>query len=653
MKNNNENEFLSLAIKLAGEIILDSEKSESGLKWKTLVFEYPDKYQLDYLVDLFSGVSGISLFFLELYRKTDNNKYLDIAKESADWVINYCKDKKGINYAFYTGNLGVCWLLAQIYKTTGENSYLKQAIEFASPCSDVFLDANYYANNCLFEGRAGSLIALLHIYDISQQEEVLVLIDKFIDKLIRDIQIRPNGITWLDNNLYIKPLLCYGYGTSGIAQVFLELGAFFNNPTFFQIAEQALAYENSNWNKDFKNWPDFKKDILNARDYRQFKEELTNGNIAFFTHPSENISFANGTIGLGFVRLRALELFKNSTYQIDIDNIISKIKKDLYNQSIMDGNLGKAIFYYHVSGILNNNDFYEEAIKILKENVKEFSNQVQDCSLFNGKAGLAYLALLLSDQESNSSIFFPIIENKCKVKLDCIKYPTINIDIPKLNEISFKNRFNKTFVLIEKLYSNAWVEYSKAQENKHFSGIGLFQKFISEHGNEQLKDCFQYELEKYQLEIAIESKTLLHFNEILHGEKLQNIYSLSDEKFLEVELFLNPSAKTIATGWDWVSETDNETGKPVHFADNLEKEKGEIETLIYPTSGYLTIQEKSLSVLSSLTLEIFKEPTTIKSSMEDFLDAFEIENDEEIPQIRKMAMDYICMFLEKGVLMIK
>jgi len=643
-----ENEFLSIAIKLADEILQTSEKDEFGLKWKTITFEYPDKYKQDYSIDLYSGVSGISFFFLELFKKTNTIKYLDTAIQSANWVIDSNKKNQNNNYAFYTGALGVCCLLAQIYWMTGEPTYLNHAIEFAIPGSDNFLEENYYTNNGFFEGRSGSLLALLSIYEITQKEEILEHIDKFIGKLIQDIKIRPEGISWVSRNLNIKPLAGFGFGNAGIAYVFLELGKYLNNPAFFSIAEKAIEYENSLWDNHLQNWPDFRKEIANASDFINFKEELRNENLDFFIKPEDDISLVNGTAGIGLTRLQAYQVLKKQMYLDDFNKALSKIEQtNCKKNNGIEENTSKIIFYYRASQVLNDKSYFEKAQQLLKHIIEDNDNKL-DCSLFGGKSGIAYLAMLLSDNSPISSIFLPSNESKSISKISSERYPNINIQMAELKEICFKNRFNRTFVLIEKI-DNPFLKDDLRTVN--FNDTYNFKVFIERSKNEQLKDCFNLEYEKYSMEIAIQNTALLHIKEALYLEDIQFLFNLQDDQFQNIVLILNPEARIIKTCWDWISPINPETNEPIHFTDNLNNEKAEFDNLIYPISELNSIKEKKLTVLGSLIAGIFENPKIIKKAIDEILNAFEIESDDEIPVIKKMAVDYIYKYIEEGILL--
>lgn len=654
MNYNNENEFLSLAIKLGEEILKKTEITECGLAWKKSSFEYPDRKIMDYSTDLYAGISGISFFFHELYLYTKDDRYLEVTKESANWVIQHCKQNPTINYAFYTGKLGVCWLLAQIYKSTGEQYFLKQALELALSCAEDFLSPDQITDNGYFEGRAGSLLALLQLYYILQEEEILRYINMFIDKLVRDIRIGPAGISWVSNKNHIKPLLSCGYGNSGIAFVFLELGKYFNNPSFFWIAEQAIAYENSNYRKDLTNWPDYRKEIITAEDLKKFRYEFENSNIDFFLMPGDKLSLADGIVGIGLTRFSAYEIVKKTCYYDDIHHVLSKLEPDINNHTeSFENRLELAIFYYQAYQKLKQYSFFEEASIIVKENSGKYLNHDIDCSLFKGKSGLAYLALLLSQNGSKSSIFMPSINQKCSNKINQEKYPMIFLKKEELIKTCLRTRFYRTLALIEKICPQSFQAFLiSINDPVVLIDAEKFKEFISRQNNEILNDCFGFEYEKYLLEMDIKSNILLHMEEVINIENMQYLYNLPENQFIKTKLKLNPYARIVRSGWDWISIIDKQTNKPIHFSDNLQKEKGEFFNLIIPVSEANTVYEKSLSEVANLLVEDLREPKSIKKIVDEFLEAFEIESNDEIPVIKKLAMDYIDRFVEEGILVI-
>src|SRR5699024_2674310 len=100
--------------------------------------------------------------------------------------------------------------------------------------------------NDLITGVSGTLLGLLHLYNVSEKDWVLDKIAIFVNYLIKQMKHAEDGIYWDINYRHAKPLCGFAHGTSGIGYVFLELGYYFENKAFYNIAEQAFRLKMPN-----------------------------------------------------------------------------------------------------------------------------------------------------------------------------------------------------------------------------------------------------------------------------------------------------------------------------------------------------------------------------------------------------------------------
>ena len=74
--------------------------------------------------NLYSGSSGVVLFFLEIYRSTQNKIYLNEACAGADYLIATLPEKLSEEQSgLYTGVAGIGFVLQKTFKTTGDLKY--------------------------------------------------------------------------------------------------------------------------------------------------------------------------------------------------------------------------------------------------------------------------------------------------------------------------------------------------------------------------------------------------------------------------------------------------------------------------------------------------------------------------------------------------
>ena len=76
--------------------------------------------------DLYSGTPGVVLFFLELYRSTGDQTHLKDARAGADYLLAHLADEK--ETGLYEGISGIGFTLTETFKTTRELKYRQGAM---------------------------------------------------------------------------------------------------------------------------------------------------------------------------------------------------------------------------------------------------------------------------------------------------------------------------------------------------------------------------------------------------------------------------------------------------------------------------------------------------------------------------------------------
>src|SRR5262249_43862195 len=82
------------------------------------------------VTSLYSGVSGVVLFFLEAHRATKADSYLDDARAGADYLLSALEAEK--ETGLYVGLAGIGFALEQTYQATREERYrhgVKRSVE--------------------------------------------------------------------------------------------------------------------------------------------------------------------------------------------------------------------------------------------------------------------------------------------------------------------------------------------------------------------------------------------------------------------------------------------------------------------------------------------------------------------------------------------
>lgn len=200
--------------------------------------------------------------FVELFLATNEQKYMDIARRCADWIIETARPD-GIVYTGYnmrdekwdkscvivdTGFTG--GLFSRLYEITKEEKYLDFLKRFVDKYIELFyipsahgfctsIDKNDHHQGGMFgRGQAWALEGLIPAYKVLKDEKVKSVVDDTINNLIK-VQCKDGG--WAYN--LTKPLMgedCKA--VSVIAKDMMDWYAISKDERISQSAEKALDW---------------------------------------------------------------------------------------------------------------------------------------------------------------------------------------------------------------------------------------------------------------------------------------------------------------------------------------------------------------------------------------------------------------------------
>ncbi|MFZ2205550.1 MAG: lanthionine synthetase LanC family protein [Minisyncoccia bacterium] len=529
-----ENRFLQEEIDSIYLKITDAKKNDhNGIYWETgnLI------NQTGISENIYSGLSGIILFLIEYYKLNKNSETLNIIEKSSTWLANYCYTHPTTNYAFYTGRVGTLYTLLRAGQLT-KNSQLRDV--YFTHIEDIKKIPNLI--NVKYEflnGMAGTILGLLHIYIETKNSIIKDVLIKLIQSTLKNTNILEFGFFW-DKTVHSSKALCgFSHGTSGIGFVFLELGKFFKNELFLEIAERAFDYEDYYYNKKYQNWPDFRKGIYNKSIQQAYISQYEKGNIDFFITPSYMNAWCHGAPGIGLTRIRGYEILKKEKYRNSLINAFngtfnhSKISP-FTSAALCHGTIGNSSLFLEMYKQSRNVDYlnlYKKScykaienknkLGFYKSGIKD-SNQI-DLSFFNGISGIGYGFI----QAMNPEVF--------SLLLPCINQdPTEGLDEFD-NTFFTKSMFSKYYPNTEALISHdPSINFKILTDSiPKISNIIKFQNLI----NEEVKFIYYLERKKNKIESKITSYSLLNIKKIINNFKLK--VALDNNSIGNIKLHLN------------------------------------------------------------------------------------------------------------------
>lgn len=231
--------YLNVALEAAGWIESSAVQSDFGTVWPAVPDESttPDNW-------LYSGNSGIVLFFLEMYYSTGDVRYLNAAQSGADHLLGILSEEK--SPGFYSGIAGIGFALFETYKAVedvkyleGFNTclqYLKESVE------EIGQGIEWSQTTDLISGTAGTGLFLIYAYKETEDRWLLNLAELAGKRLIELGETVEFGMKWAMNPDYPRYMPNFSHGTAGIAYFLASLYRETHQEEFLHAALSGADY---------------------------------------------------------------------------------------------------------------------------------------------------------------------------------------------------------------------------------------------------------------------------------------------------------------------------------------------------------------------------------------------------------------------------
>jgi type 2 lantibiotic biosynthesis protein LanM len=353
---------------------------------------------------LYNGVSGVALFLATLWQFT-RDRHQHAILRGALQQLSSTSEMLDAPAAFghFSGRTGVAYAFVRAGEILEEPKLIKTGIRMLKKMRGVALPE---ASIDVLGGPAGTIPVLL---DIAKRHNANALVDiasEHGEHLLRLRQEDAHGVSW-PSPMSERNLTGYSHGVAGIALALFELHHVTGDERFLAAARGGIRYERSVYDATVENWPDYRIDPSIP-----------------VSGPRYAAAWCNGATGIGYSRLRLLELFPGDTETLlEIDAAMRTTLKALttaYPQDTAD--------YTLCHGISGNADFLLETairfdrsdLRTLVENLGENGLKTyQDVglpwpcgvpragetpALLLGTAGIGYFYLRLYDAARAESI---------------------------------------------------------------------------------------------------------------------------------------------------------------------------------------------------------------------------------------------------------
>lgn len=667
MTNQFQQQLLNEAIRIANDLLNKAKNDKDGVYWETLAsFEEDGQYKTKWSVadSIYNGSSGIILFLMEVYKKTNDRKYYDVVKNAAAWLVKHAETTPTDYYAFFTGRMGVGYTLLKCSKFLNDNAYLKSSLDIIRNCGK-FLKSERPVDD-MINGYAGALLGLLHMHAETKEEWLLKEINDFADVLIKRATIGVEGLYWDRSHQQVRGLCGFSHGAAGIGAAFLELGNYFNNNAFFAIAEQAFMYETHYFNAERGNWPDFRKGFYNEKDFKEAEEAYRNNDLDYFTSSSDMNAWCHGAAGVGLSRLRAYDIFKNDIYKSQAEQAILKtyitdVEFDFPSRTftLCHGGGGNADLFIEAHLQFGDQKFMNYAKKVAEKILENSANgkkyqaglshaTEEDMSLFMGNAGIGYFLLRLTDCENIHSIEYPRINKKYEGNVATIKnYPALNYSLSDVNKILVQKNYYRTLIAVNACAPDKADTFFKETTNfnKH-----LFPEFVNTIINtldslrqEKLLGIFKLEETKMIADEEIKSAALLYAKQYILSKEIEVLLKKGKEELLRIEFSLDKDMIVYNSKYDFSGINEK-----MNSLDEIKEDESCM--LLLPT--YAGISEWKVSPLVEAIVNTVKDKViNVEKIFLEVADLFDDPKDaQEAALIRESIFNQCIELIKYGII---
>ncbi len=388
------------AAAIADALLKSAIRSGKGLTWITLEYSAElERYELKPLGhSLYSGLSGIALFFGALAKATGERSYRDLAvaavhdlrTDLAHGDLNRAArlgSRLGLGSALGIG--AVSFVFARLSQFLGDDELAAEARRAAALLT-LPLIANDQCPD-VFTGSAGAILGLLTLYDLVPDQSLLDQALACGQHLLDTRVAHASGYrAWVTLN--DACLTGFSHGAAGIAYALLRLYEKASDSQFLEAAREAIAYERSVFSPNDGNWPDFR-----------FPESVG---------PKFTTSWCHGAPGIALARIGGLKQLDSPEIREDIDVALETTRKVALVGGGVDhlccGTLGRVETLLKAGQVLSRPDFTETALRVATSVVRmaeqrgayclfaELPDGVDNPGFFQGTSGIGYELLRLA-----------------------------------------------------------------------------------------------------------------------------------------------------------------------------------------------------------------------------------------------------------------
>lgn len=334
-------------------------------------------------IGLYSGLSGIALFFAHLGRLTDEGRYERLAQLALATIRRRIAEDPGtlVRPGAYSGWGGVVYALTNLGLLWDEPELLEEAEGLAGLLVSRIEEDDAYD---LIAGAAGGTAALLALHRHRPSASTIEAAALCGEHLLSRAVVGERGTAWPPlPGVSDLPLTGFSHGTAGIAWALAGLAHATGDERFRTAAEGAFRYERSWFCPERGSWPDLRE-----------SRETGDG----FAFP---YAWCHGAPGIGLGRIASLPYLDDPEMFEEIRAAVRATLAEGFgvNDSLCHGDLGNLELVREAGRVLEDKELEAEAERIAGRILARIERDGPRCGasihteipgLLTGLAGIGY-----------------------------------------------------------------------------------------------------------------------------------------------------------------------------------------------------------------------------------------------------------------------
>lgn len=236
--------WLAAALKAERWLTASAIHGANGISWPA-----DPKNPKSVSPDLYNGMAGVVLFYLELHNATKDENALKMARGGADFLVASLPDEPGnAAMGLYTGIAGTAVVLSYVHSVTGDERYqmgLDRALSLLKKgARSNGLGVEWNDSTDIISGSAGIGLALI---SLSKQRTIDArqLAALAGDRLIERSQVVADGRTWLISPQMPRNYPNFSHGTAGVSYFLTHLSGLTGSKGHLEAALAGERYLSS------------------------------------------------------------------------------------------------------------------------------------------------------------------------------------------------------------------------------------------------------------------------------------------------------------------------------------------------------------------------------------------------------------------------